>query len=432
MQDLAVCQEIQELWKPRNRSKKKLLEIHCSALTLCLVSSCPVCSLQKCGLSEVSCAALVPALKSNPSHLKHLNLCSNSLEDSGVKHLCTLLESPHCRLRTLGLMNCSLSEVNCKVLASALMSNPFHLTELDLAQNELQDSGVLRLCGFLESPDCRLKALGLKICSLSEVSCEALASALKSNPSYLTDLELDGNELRDSGALHLCGFLKSPDCRLKALGSVIHLLMLKLHSNKQHCRCLGFNWKPVILTTLMCGRPYDSENNHRHTKSKDLISFFHIYVNSFSDQQLSANHCEVVASALKSSSFHLVELDLSLTNLQYSAAKALCSGLESPNCKLETLRLVNCSLSKISCEALISALKFNPSHLTELDLSRNELQDSGVFHLCGFLKSPHCRLKTLRSILYYFSRSSVRGWIVLKALEKSKKSILTAQPPVSR
>uniref|UniRef100_A0A8C7WP52 Uncharacterized protein n=1 Tax=Oryzias sinensis TaxID=183150 RepID=A0A8C7WP52_9TELE len=52
--------------------------------TLCLVSSCPVCSLQKCGLSEVSCAALVPALKSNPSHLKHLNLCLNSLEDSGV------------------------------------------------------------------------------------------------------------------------------------------------------------------------------------------------------------------------------------------------------------------------------------------------------------------------------------------------------------
>uniref|UniRef100_A0A8C7WYH4 NACHT domain-containing protein n=1 Tax=Oryzias sinensis TaxID=183150 RepID=A0A8C7WYH4_9TELE len=175
-------------------------------------------SMKSCSLSEISCEALISALKKNPSYLKELDLSwNNNLQDSGFRHLCDFLERPDCGLQTLGLEDCSLSKTSSDALVSALKKNPSNLTELDLGGNDLRDSGVLPLCGFLESADCRLQILRLKECRLLKISCEALGSALKKNPSNLTELDLSYNNLQDSGFLHLCGFLDSPDCRLQIL-----------------------------------------------------------------------------------------------------------------------------------------------------------------------------------------------------------------------
>ncbi|RVE75559.1 hypothetical protein OJAV_G00018020 [Oryzias javanicus] len=58
--------------------------------------------------------------------------------------------------------------------------------------------------------------------------------------------------------------------------------------------------------------------------------------------------------------------------------------------------LMWCNLSKISCAALVAALKSNPSHLTELDLKGNNRQSSDVQQLQDLVENPNFKLQILR------------------------------------
>ncbi|XP_036398205.1 NACHT, LRR and PYD domains-containing protein 3-like [Megalops cyprinoides] len=173
--------------------------------------------LANCKLTMRCCGVLAAALCSERPPLKELILSHNDLQDSGVKLLSDGLWSPHCCLETLSLDWCNLTEKCCEALGSALCSNPSHLRELHLNDNDLLDSGVKLLSDGLGNPHCKLETLGLSGCRVTEAGCASLASALRSNPSHLRELDLSYNHPGDSGVRALSAELKDPSSKLEKL-----------------------------------------------------------------------------------------------------------------------------------------------------------------------------------------------------------------------
>ncbi|XP_072564231.1 NACHT, LRR and PYD domains-containing protein 6-like isoform X1 [Paramormyrops kingsleyae] len=289
--------------------------------------------LDSCRLTETCCEVLASALRSNSSQLRELDLSDNDLQDSGVKLLSAGLGDSQCTLEILRVSGCRVTEEGCSSLASALRSNPSHLRELDLSDNDLQDSGVKLLSAGLGDSQCTLEILRVSGCRVTEEGCSSLASALRSNPSHLRELDLSDSDLQDSGVKLLSAGLGDSHCTLE------------------------------ILRVSGC--------------------------------RVTEEGCSSLASALRSNPSHLRELDLSDNDLQDSGVKLLSAGLGDSHCTLEILRLPFCRVTEEGCSSLASALRSNPSHLRELDLSYNHPGDSGVKLFSALLEDPSYNLEKL-------------------------------------
>ncbi|XP_076153157.1 NACHT, LRR and PYD domains-containing protein 3-like isoform X5 [Alosa pseudoharengus] len=310
MNDHSTHKDIQKYLSSPKNIKQKLSPAHCSALAHMLLMSeevldefdlkkyntsdegrrrlipavrcCRKAWLAKCKLTDKSCG-IVAAVLQSPNSLVELDLSDNDLGDSGVQLLSKGLSSPHCKMQTLRLSKCGISDEGYVYLALALMINPSCVKELDVNNNHPGGSAQKLLCATLEDPLRKVKTLQFDDCKLTDKSCEIVASVLQS-PNSLLQLDLSDNDLGDSGVQLLSKGLSSFNCK-------IHTLRL-------------------------------------------------------SDCLISEKGCGFLASALTSNPSHLKELDLSYNNPGESGLKLLSARLKDPVCKLEILKTDHASVSR--------------------------------------------------------------------------------------
>ncbi|XP_078016718.1 uncharacterized protein LOC117268645 isoform X3 [Epinephelus lanceolatus] len=161
------------------------------------------------------------------------------------------------------------------------------------------------------------------------------------------------------------------------------------------------HWSALVFILLSSEEDLDVFDLKKYSASEEaLLRLLPVVKASnkalLSGCNLSQRSCEALSSVLSSQSSSLRHLDLSDNDLKDSGVNLLSDGLKNSHCTLETLRLSVCDLSERSCEALSSVLSSQSSSLRHLDLSNNNLKDSGVNLLSDGLKSSHCTLETLR------------------------------------
>uniref|UniRef100_A0A087X3R7 NACHT domain-containing protein n=1 Tax=Poecilia formosa TaxID=48698 RepID=A0A087X3R7_POEFO len=160
-------------------------------------------------------------------------------------------------------------------------------------------------------------------------------------------------------------------------------------------------WSALLFMLLSSEKDFEMFDLKKYSASEEaLLKLLPVVKKSskviLSGCNLSERSCEALSSLLSSTTSSLRDLDLSNNDLKDSGVKLLCSGLMSPDCELEILRLSGCLITEEGCAALASALTVNPSHLKELDLSFNNPGQPGKESLAALLKNPSFKLESLK------------------------------------
>ncbi|XP_037379697.1 NACHT, LRR and PYD domains-containing protein 7 [Talpa occidentalis] len=262
------------------------------------------------------------------------------------------------------------------------------LTHLGLEGGSLGDHRLLVLLGeALKHPRCHLQNLRLGSCSKSPQQ-QASGSSGRGNARLLDCWDLTAGDLLDEKVKVLCLTLRHPKCFLRKLS------LENCHLTEAFCEELS----PALLVNQTLTHLCLANNSLGDDGVKRLCEGL-----SYPEcklQTLVLRDCDITRRGCKYIS-ELLQGDCSLTSLDLGfnpIAAGLCffcEALKKPSCNLKCLGLQGCSITAFGCQDLAAALVSN-LRLETLDLGQNDLRQRGVMVLLEALKQSNGPLKTLR------------------------------------
>ncbi|XP_072233931.1 protein NLRC3-like isoform X2 [Leuresthes tenuis] len=256
----------------------------------------------------------------------------------------------------------------------------------------------------LESPDGHWDlflrfVLGLSLKSNQELLCRVLHVDAEAEEDVARTIQFIKEKISEEpeskfNLFHCLGELKEESLVLEIQSFVNSGSLKSKKLSAAQWSALTFE----LMTTEAVGEEFDLK---KYIRSEDgVVKLLNVITSSscalLNHCNLTENCCELLASALSSTSSHLTVLDLSDNNLKDSGVKLLSVGLRSPHCKLKCLRLHQCNLEGSCCEALAAAVSTESTQLRDLDLSTNELKEAGLKALSVGLCSRCCKVEILR------------------------------------
>ncbi|KAL2086695.1 hypothetical protein ACEWY4_017754 [Coilia grayii] len=358
-------------------------------------------------LSPAQSSALAYMLLMSEGALEEFDLTKYNTSREGRERLLNAVRG----YRKARLAGCDLTVGACEVLSTVLQADTSHLREVDLSFNPLLDAGVKVLCAGLKHTNSRLETLRLAGCGLSEESCKMVSSVLRSGVSHLREVDLSSNPLLDSGAKLLSFALKNKNCKLTTLRSVAYNCDGKNKQTHTHTHTHKNTHKHVYFYHILCMFTcvsFFSELFHSKKKTKkknmddcemaknliiksDPLFFFSLF-GRLRWCHLTAESGQFLAIGIQSRYTQLSELDLTNNDITDGGVKDLSKAMAHPFCKLVTLRLSGCLVSKLGCEYLASVVNSSP-RLRHFDLSYNHTGDAGANLLAALQANSQCSLK---------------------------------------
>lgn len=169
-------------------------------------------------ISSSDCVYIADLLRHNRS-LKVLDLESNPIQDTGLKHLCTaLVDSEVRRLETLQLWNTGITCTGMQFISFYLMKEKFShesiaLRSLNIGKNRIGDEGLMALKPVL-ARNKSLERLGLASTRLSAVGVVTLAEIIAEN-KHLVRIDMRDNGVNAAGLIALSQALRHNTTMLK-------------------------------------------------------------------------------------------------------------------------------------------------------------------------------------------------------------------------